>query len=86
MQIVYHKSRQNASDILDLTCPQKCGIIFVMSIHVQTGNRLDVLITYKDGEEVIIGLKPWGSEDIIPLPEPEGLMSVLARILKKEFH
>ena len=49
-----------------------------MSVHVQTGNMLDVVIEGKD-----IGLQERISNHVIWLPEPEGLVSVLTAEMKR---
>lgn len=49
-------------------------------VHITTGNRLDVVYTYEDDRKVLKGLQPWGGE-VIALPDPEGLISVLQRFL-----
>ena len=55
-----------------------------MSVHVGTGNRLDVVYDYDDdGRQVILGLYLWSTRATIPLPDPEGLLSVLAQIIKE---
>lgn len=53
-------------------------------IHVQTGNALDVVYTTdEDGRQVLQGLCRHGSAEIIPLPEPEGLIAVLFQVLRE---
>ena len=50
-------------------------------IHVSTDNALDVVYDYEDGRQVLRGLQQHGSDEIIPLPEPRGLVRVLQTIL-----
>ena len=52
-----------------------------MSVHVQTGNQIDVVYTYKDGKQILLGIQPWFLENPIPVPDPEGLISVLRKIV-----
>jgi len=55
-----------------------------MSVHVGTGNRLDVVYDYDDdGRQVILGLYLRSTRATITLPDPEGLLSVLAQIIKE---
>lgn len=52
-------------------------------IHVATGNALDVVYDYENGRQVLRGLKRHGSDDVIPLPEPDGLIEVLRVVLNE---
>ena len=53
-----------------------------MSVHITTGNALDVVYERGSGGKYkLLGLKPHGGE-IIPLPEPEGLIESLKMALK----
>lgn len=54
-----------------------------MSIHVRTGNRLDVVEEIVNGQHKIIGLQRLGSDEVIPLPDPEGLLEVLKREIRR---
>lgn len=46
-------------------------------VHITTGNRVDVVYTMNPvSDEVTIGIEPWGG-DMIPLPQPEGLIEAL---------
>jgi hypothetical protein len=52
-------------------------------IHMTTGNRLDVVYDYDEsGKRIIKGLRPWGGE-LIPLPDPGGLLSSLRTIIEE---
>lgn len=50
-------------------------------IHIATGNKLDVLYTFKDDRMVLVGLQRVGSDEVIPLPHPKGLLQVLREIV-----
>lgn len=53
-----------------------------MSVHIATGNRLDVVFDYEGERKVLKGLMSWDNYGkIIPLPAPEGLIAVLQQIL-----
>ena len=52
-------------------------------VHVATGNALDVVFDYEDGRQVLRGLQRHGSDDLIPLPQPQGLMDVLQTVLNE---
>lgn len=53
-----------------------------MSVHITTGNMLDVVYERRaSGKYELLGLKPHGAE-IIPLPDPEGLIGSLRMALK----
>lgn len=54
-----------------------------MSVHVATGNALDVVYDYEDGRQVLRGLQRHGSDEVIPLPEPDGLIEVLRVVLNE---
>jgi hypothetical protein len=54
-----------------------------MSIRVTTGNQLDVVYDYENGKQRLLGLKRWGTEEIIPLPSPLGLVQVLENIVRE---
>lgn len=53
-------------------------------VRIQTGNKLDVIVEGAKGfPERVAGLKPWDAsrvdaDGVIPLNDPEGLLSVLA--------
>ena len=49
-------------------------------IHIQTGNALDVVFDLEDGVKVLRGLQRRGSDEIIPLPDPLGLIDVLRAV------
>lgn len=52
-----------------------------MSIHVTTGNKLDVVYELHGDKKVIVGLW-WHKEGVmIPLPEPNGLLISLRSVL-----
>lgn len=51
-------------------------------VHVTTSNALDVVYDIEDGKQVIKGLQQHSDRDnIIPLPNPQGLVNVLQRII-----
>lgn len=52
-------------------------------IHVQTGNNVDVIVDYEEGKQSITGLnvKTADGRVFIPLKDPEGLLSVLSRLM-----
>lgn len=52
-------------------------------VHVATGNALDVVYDYDNGVQVLRGLKRHGSDELIPLPEPTGLIEVLKKIVNE---
>lgn len=54
-----------------------------MTVHITTGNRLDVVYDYIKGKKVLLGLKVWGSKEVIPLPDPKGLAKVMADVAKE---
>ena len=60
-------------------------------IHIQTGNQCDLVFEYVFDENRItigmknIGLKPHNSDKVIPLPDPEGFVSVLSEFLKEAY-
>ena len=55
-----------------------------MSIHVQTGNMLDVVYDYdKKGKQQLIGLYDRLSGRTIGLKDPIGFMEVLYKVLKE---
>lgn len=55
-----------------------------MSIHVQTGNALDVVYGYDDQDKKVLhGLCRHNSTEIIPLPDPAGLIAVLRQVLRE---
>jgi len=54
-----------------------------MPVHVATGNALDVVYDYENGHQVLKGLQRHGSDEIIPLPEPDGLIEVLRVVLNE---
>ena len=54
-----------------------------MSVHVATGNALDVVFDYEDGRQVLKGLQRHRSDEVIPLPEPQGLIDVLQTVLNE---
>lgn len=49
-----------------------------MSVHVQTGNMLDVIVEGKS-----LGLKQRGKDEVIWLPDPEGLLAVLSAEIRR---
>lgn len=54
-----------------------------MSIHVQTGNRIDVVYDYdRSGKQRLLGIQPH-SGDLISVPDPIGLAEVLIQIAKE---
>lgn len=55
-----------------------------MSVHVATGNRLDVVFDYEGERKVLKGLVSWDDySKVIPLPAPEGLIAVLQQIVSE---
>jgi hypothetical protein len=54
-----------------------------MSIHVTTGNRLDVVYDYENGRKVLKGLYRHSDRSLIPLPDPQGMVSVLLTVLNE---
>ena len=51
-------------------------------VHVATGNALDVVYDYDEsGVQILRGLKQHGNDNLIPLPEPQGLVSVLWTVI-----
>lgn len=56
-----------------------------MTVHIQTGNRLDVVIGHDPdlGKEVVLGLMRHHSDELIPLPDPKALAAVLLQAIDK---
>lgn len=59
-----------------------------MSIYVQTGNAIDIEITYVGTKTKIIGLAPRikskkKTGKTYPLPDPAGFVEVLERLIKE---
>ena len=52
-------------------------------VHLMTGNQLDVVMEVENGVQVLRGLKRHGSDEIIPLPEPDALVEVLKRAINE---
>lgn len=52
-------------------------------IGVSTGNGIDVLYDFKDSKKVILGFRRHGSDEIIPLPYPEGVAQVLNTVISE---
>lgn len=58
-------------------------------IHIQTGNQCDVVYDYDvdHNHDIIafknLGLKQHGSDTIIPLPNPQGLVDILQSVLEE---
>lgn len=51
---------------------------------VQTGNAIDVVIEYDDnGKSVITGLRPHKGGRFFSLPDPQGFVDVLVRIIEE---
>ena len=52
-------------------------------IHISTGNLLDVVYSYDDaGNPIIAGIMERG-RDLIPLPNPRGLVNALQSVLER---
>ena len=54
-----------------------------MSIHITTGNRLDVVYDYENGRKALKGLYRHSDRSLIPLLDPQGLVSVLLTVLNE---
>jgi hypothetical protein len=56
-----------------------------MSIHVQTGHRLDVVYDYEDGHKVLRGLQPWDDVELFSLnrEQAQALVDVLQMVLNE---
>lgn len=53
-------------------------------VHVATGNALDVVFDYdSDGVKRLLGLSRHGDREIILLPDPRGLLDVLAVVINE---
>ncbi len=53
-------------------------------VHVATGNALDVVFDYdENGIQTLRGLKQHGSDKLIPLPDPQGLLNVLSKVINE---
>jgi hypothetical protein len=52
-------------------------------VHVATGNGLDVVYDYDGDIQVLRGLMRHGSDEVIPLPEPTGLIEVLKKAVNE---
>lgn len=54
-------------------------------VHVTTGNKLNVVYDWEGKpphqRKVLKGLQRWHSDELIPLPDPEGLIAVLQRVV-----
>lgn len=53
-------------------------------IHITTGNKLDLLYDYERSYPVLRGLQQWGSDEIIPLPHPDGLLRALQDMTRRQ--
>lgn len=51
-------------------------------VHVQTGNRLDVVYDHEGSRKVLKGLKPWDGE-LILLTDPQAVVDVLQTIINE---
>jgi hypothetical protein len=51
-------------------------------VTITTGNELDVVVETIEGKAVITGLRPVNSQQLLPLPNPEGLISALRSAMR----
>jgi len=72
--------QSGAAQVL-LTGMQGEGVEGKAMIRVTTGNQLDVVYDYEDGKRVLRGLRRWKGQEVIPLPDPNGLIHVLQSVV-----